>query len=221
MTTLRDEIIALAKSLGACDIGFFKGGEESLGYGISVAIRLSDAIIDEISNEPTLTYFNHYRSVNALLDHIILRIGLLLQNNGHRFITVAASQSMPNIGRFNGRFSHKKAAALSGMGQVGRNCLFIHEKYGPRVRLATILTDFDGTNVSRPKEDDAKSCDGCDICVRACPAQALFGQDFDINDPDAPLMDYRACSDHMKKAYQHIGRGAVCGICMRVCPKGG
>jgi ferredoxin len=33
-------------------------------------------------------------------------------------------------------------------------------------------------------------------------------------------MDYRARSEHMKKAYQHIGSGAVCGICMRVCPKG-
>ena len=33
------------------------------------------------------------------------------------------------------------------------------------------------------------------------------------------IIDAKACSDYMKKAFQHIGRGAVCGVCMRVCPK--
>ena len=110
-------------------------------------------------------------------------------------------------------------AVLSGMGHVGRNCLFIHEKYGPRVRLGTVLTDFDA-KVRRESTDRDYFCDKCNICVRACPAQALYGRDFDAENPDEPLMDYRACSEHMKRAYHHIGRGAVCGICMRVCPKG-
>ena len=103
--------------------------------------------------------------------------------------------------------------------ETGRNCLFIHEKYGPRVRLGTVLTDFDA-KVRRESTDRDYFCDKCNICVRACPAQALYGRDFDAENPDEPLMDYRACSEHMKRAYHHIGRGAVCGICMRVCPKG-
>lgn len=218
MTALSEEITALCRSLGACDVGFFDTPLE-LGHGITVAVRLSDAIIDEIDGEPTLTYFNHYRSVNALIDHILLRVGLLLSANGYRYITVAASQSMPNLGKYRGRFSHKMGAVLSGMGHLGRNCLFLHEKYGPRVRLGTVLTDF-SAGVKRETTDTDYICASCGRCVSACPAQALYGADFDPGNPDAPLMDYRACSEHMKKAYQHIGRGAVCGICMRVCPKG-
>ena len=216
--TLRDEIIDLAHSLGACDAGFFEDKSTELGFGISVAVCLSNTIVDEIETEPTLTYFNHYRSVNALIDHIILRIGVLVQQRGFKYITVAASQSMPHLGKFKGRYSHKRAAVRSGMGYVGHNGLFLHEAHGPRVRLGTILCDFDGTDI--PRIAEGQDCIKCRKCVRACPAQALYGEDFDINDSDKPLLDYAACSEHMKKKYQHIGRGAVCGICMRVCPVG-
>lgn len=34
------------------------------------------------------------------------------------------------------------------------------------------------------------------------------------------IFDARACSDYMKDKFKSIGRGAVCGVCMRVCPKG-
>jgi epoxyqueuosine reductase QueG len=35
------------------------------------------------------------------------------------------------------------------------------------------------------------------------------------------LVDVQACSDHMNKNYKHIGRGSVCGICIKVCPSYG
>ena len=47
-------------------------------YAISFGIRLSDAIVDEIDDKPTFTYFNHYRSINSLIDSISLRIILFL-----------------------------------------------------------------------------------------------------------------------------------------------
>jgi hypothetical protein len=35
------------------------------------------------------------------------------------------------------------------------------------------------------------------------------------------MFDAEKCSQYMKKHFQHIGRGAVCGICMEVCPHKG
>lgn len=49
---------------------------------------------------------------------------------------------------------------------------------------------------------------------------AITGNLWKAGDPRENIVDALACSEHMKRAYKHIGRGVVCGICMRVCPKG-
>ena len=62
-------------------------------------------------------------------------------------------------------------------------------------------------------------CMGCGKCASLCPAKAILNIDFDSEHPEKDLVDRMACSQHMKKAYQHIGRGSVCGICMANCPQ--
>jgi len=210
----------LAFSLGVCDIGFAPctPPEEyhNLKYSLSIVIKLSDSVVDAIDGAPTHVYFHHYRTVNALIDHILLRIGILLEQNGYNYVPVAASQS---IGGTKGLISHKMQAVKAGLGSVGKNALFLSRKFGPRVRIGTILTDC---NLSEGFSDEAYDdlCTGCDICIKACPAMALSGNSFDPQSPEKPLIDALACSKFMKEKFQHIGRGAVCGICMKVCPKG-
>lgn len=219
---MNEDFSAVLRSFGACDIGctLVDDGVGGLPFAVSVAVRLSDAIIDEIGPEPTYTYFNHYRSVNFLIDQILLRAGLYLQERGARYITVAASQSRPDS-PFEGRYSHKKAACLAGLGSMGRNGLFLHRSWGPRVRLGTLFTDWEGVlGDAHPAEAGSSpslataalpdSCTDCGRCVSACPARALDGK----------AVDVERCSAWMKKAYQHIGRGAVCGLCLQVCPAG-
>ena len=179
-------------------------------------MRLSEAIIREIGDEPTHTYFNHYRSVNAFIDSMLLQTGLFLQRRGYRYITVAASQSINKDGwNYQGRYSHKKAACLAGLGSVGRNSLFMHSEFGSLVRLGTVFTDCPFECPSEPAEN---SCNGCDICVNACPAHAIKGGDWSPGTERSEIFDPEACSRYMKDKFKHIGRGAVCGICMRVCP---
>ncbi|MBQ5323951.1 MAG: epoxyqueuosine reductase, partial [Oscillospiraceae bacterium] len=116
MTNIQNDIKQLLLSLGVSDVGFCKtdDGVGGLYNAVSIVVQLSDAIIDEIGDKPTHTYFNHYRSVNAFIDHCLLRVGLLLQQNGYKYITVASSQSINDEGWFyRGRYSHKKAAVLA------------------------------------------------------------------------------------------------------------
>jgi epoxyqueuosine reductase QueG len=68
------------------------------------------------------------------------------------------------------------------------------------------------------REFDYSLCDGCDICVSACPAGAISGREFSPGTQREEMFDPEKCSEYMKKQFQKIGRGAVCGICMRVCP---
>lgn len=114
---LREKLEAFLLSLGVSDVGFSKPeaeGLEKTPYAVTLVVRLSNAIVDEIEGEPTLTYFSHYRAVNAFLDQCLLKAGLFLDRAGYQYITVAASQSMNQKGwNYQGRFSHKLAAWAS------------------------------------------------------------------------------------------------------------
>lgn len=212
-----DELRSKIIEYGASDAGFFTCDDGPLKYGITVVVRLSEAIIGEIENAPTLTYFNHYRQVNALIDRILLETGLYLQKNGYGYYTVAASQSMNGDGwNYRGRYSHKKGACLSGLGTIGKNSMFIHKEYGSLVRLGTIFTDCP-LETGTPLTDCL--CGECDICVKSCPSGAITGKAYYCGVDRAEIFNAEKCSEYMKKEFQKIGRGAVCGICMRVCPK--
>ncbi|MCD1655058.1 4Fe-4S dicluster domain-containing protein [Treponema zuelzerae] len=298
MKTKADDFASLLRSWGASDVSWTRvsDGPGGLPWAVSIAVRLSDAVIDEIETEPTYTYFHHYRTANAFLDRLSLQAGLHVQAEGASYIAVAASQSSPDS-PFEGRYSHKKAACLAGLGSMGRSGLFLHRRWGPRVRLATLFTDWpelaapvavrghsvvhgdaeavcghaggsaesasvsghafaascseavsghaggsaESASVSGHAGGSAESasvsghafaascseavsghaggilaetCTHCRLCVDACPADAIGFES------DRAVFHPQKCSSWMKKAYQHIGRGAVCGICMKVCPAG-
>lgn len=214
---LEQELKEFLLSKGVTDVGFSEIDNADTGdlkYAVSIVVKLSDAIIDEIDDAPTPTYFNHYRTVNAFIDRCLLEAGLFLQSKGYKYITVAASQSMPTT-PFNGRYSHKEAAHKAGLGNIGKNDLFLHKEYGARVRLGTLFTDCELHGDGILKENP---CINCDKCVRACPSGAILGVSYYDGIKREEMFSPSVCSEYMKKAYQKIGRGAVCGICMQVCP---
>lgn len=218
LSSFQNELEAYLRDQGAADVGFSSvpDGPSNLNNAITIVARLSDAVVDEIENAPTYTYFHHYRTVNQFLDQLALKCGILLSRHGYKYINVAASQSIPAMGSpYQGRYSHKKAAVLSGLGSIGKNALFLHKEYGPRVRLCTVFTDceFDsGTPLP------ASVCISCNKCVSVCPSHAISGTEWSPDVDCASFFSPKLCSDYMKQAFQKIGRGAVCGLCMRACP---
>jgi epoxyqueuosine reductase len=219
-----EELMHLLTGLGASFAGFSDvsgktaASFSALHYAVTIGIRLSDAIIDEIADKPTYTYFHHYRTVNAALDQIALRGVMFIQQCGYDAVAVPASQTVNDAqDPYMGIFPHKTAAVMAGLGSIGRNGLFLHREYGPRVRLATILTDMPLIS-DRSGTAGQSPCVGCDLCVRACPAMALTGRDWHDGISRDEIVDAKACSDYMNSRFKHIGRGSVCGICIKVCP---
>ena len=217
-----EELAGLLEGMGASFIGFadvnskHKGSFSDLPYAITIGLRLSDSIIDEIIDKPTFTYFHHYRTVNTFLDQIALRGVLCIQQFGFNAVAVPASQTVNDASDpYSGIFPHKTAAVLAGLGRIGKNGLFIHDIFGPRVRLATILTDME---LPCKKMEQKDGCQSCSRCVDACPAMALTGREWHIGAAREEIIDAKACSDYMNKSFKHIGRGSVCGICIKVCP---
>jgi epoxyqueuosine reductase QueG len=218
--TLKEKL----KDWGASKFSFGMVGDylperyRKLNYAISIAVRLSDAIINEIDDKPTHTYFHHYRAVNSLIDSITLKASLLIQEWGYLALAIPASQTVKtDEDAYTGIFQHKTAATLSGLGWIGKSALLITPEYGPRIRLGTIIT-----NMELPVEGNMhkKDCGLCDLCKRMCPAMAIHGSNWHEGMERSHIIDAEACSKYMNEKFKHIGRGSVCGICMKVCPQG-
>lgn len=219
----------LAKDLGVDIFGVadltsfrpYSGMDRSLlsfPFGISVGMRLSKSIIDRITvADPTPEYAHHYRSVNALLDDIILRITNRIQAEGHAALPIAASQlTRPELHQ--GAMSHKAVAALAGLGWIGKSQLLVNPKLGPRLRLASILT----TIPLKPGTPLENKCGECDVCVKACPAHAIKSAEA-IRERwvREEVFDPGACNQRLVRFRDNPHYGAsICGICIKVCPVG-
>ena len=216
----QDFLKQTAISLGADLVGFCALDSAPvkdlphLRYALSIGVKLSDAILQTIDSAPSFVYFQHYRTANALLDNIGFRLARALEKHGFTALPVAASQSLGKNNPYRGLVAHKTAAVLSGLGFVGKSGLFLSTEYGSKVRLATILTDCP-VQSERPVIENG--CGNCSVCQKACPAGAIYGELPTAN--GERNFDAEKCSKYMKEHFQDVGRGSVCGVCIKVCPK--
>ncbi len=214
------ELKTLAYELGADLVGFCDLGQSpvpalpQLRYAMSIGVKLSDGILKTIESAPSYVYFQHYRTANALLDNVAFRLARKVEELGGESLPIAASQSLGKDNPYRGVYPHKTAAVLSGLGFVGKSGLFLSEKYGSKVRLATVLCSLP-LQAELPVIENG--CDECTACQKACPADAIFGEK-PTTDGNRNF-DAEKCSRYMKEHFQDVGRGSVCGICIKVCPK--
>lgn len=208
-------------SLGADLVGFSRldsspmPSQPNLRFAVTVAVKLPDAVLKTIESRPSQEYFHEYRSANALLDRITFLGARFIERKGFNAFPIAASQSTSDDkGAYKGLFPHKTGAVLSGLGFIGKSGLFISNEFGSKVRLATILTDME---VSPEFSIVENGCGNCAECERACPAGAISGIPYKNGMKREDFFSAEKCSNNMKN-YKDVGRGAVCGICIKVCP---
>jgi len=181
---------------------------KNLTRGISIAVRLSDKVLEEIEDRPTKLYYHHYRQVNFLLDRIALRVALRIQKEGFHSIPIPASQVL-DWARQRGHLSHKAVAREAGLGWIGRNNLLVNPSFGARIRLVTVLTDAP-LREDRPIEG---ACDNCSACVDVCPAGAIK--------ETSEQFDHIKCYDKLRE-FQRSGLVGqyICGVCVKACKSG-
>ena len=217
---MQTKLKELAIQLGADIVGFCKlpsspiKNAPELTYALSIGVKLSDAVLKTVEDAPSFVYFQHYRTANSLLDQIAFRLTQEIERGGYLALPIAASQSLGKNNPYCGILPHKTVAVLSGLGFVGKSGLFLSEKYGSKVRLATVITDMPLENELPVIEN---GCGECKLCQTACPAGAIYGT-LPTTDGERNF-DAEKCSRYMKEHFQDVGRGSVCGICIKVCPK--
>lgn len=177
----------------------------SAKYTITLAIHLLDSVVE---TAPSREYAIHTRVVNSELNRIAYWVARFLDDKGYVAIPVPASYPSDRS-KLVGDLSHRHAAVFSGLGKIGRNSLLVTPRYGPRVRLVTLVTNAP-LKPDPPLKLDL--CKDCDICIRACPAGALS------KDGKTDKEKCRAYSEETYKKFDFDIR--YCGLCIKVCPIG-
>jgi epoxyqueuosine reductase QueG len=178
---------------------------KGLNRAVSMAVRLSDDILDGIIDKPTRLYFHHYRSVNMFLDQLAITVQQFIQKEGFRALPIPASQILDWEKQL-GHLSHKRFAELAGIGWLGRNNLIVSPKHGAKIRLATILTDMP-LDVDKPLND---SCGECKKCISVCPAASIKDNKKEF--------DYDSCYEKLKefRKNRYVDQ-FICGVCVKAC----
>jgi epoxyqueuosine reductase QueG len=190
------------------DFMFSQSLLEKFDNAISLGVRLSKSVLEEIENAPTRLYFHHYRTVNTFLDQIALEASNYIQNKGYFSLPIPASQIV-DWRNLKAHLSHKQIGYLAGLGWMGRNNLLVNKDLGAQFRLVSILTNMP-LKVDGPTKED---CGRCIVCVTICPVQAI---------KESPLdFDHLKCFEKLKDFQkQRLVDQYICGMCVKVCNGG-
>ncbi len=184
---------------------------------ISIVLPLDMSAVAAMMGEPTPAYASDCREINARLNAMTWDIVKHIENLGYRAEAVPASKKLVEGGT-EGSVSHKAIAIMAGLGWQGKSLLLVTLKYGPRVRLSSVLTDM-------PLEFDSpvkNRCGNCSKCSEACPAGAIrnVNTDFHYSSRDKAL-DLDKCHSNTLKYMKVPGvEYTFCGQCIPVCPYG-
>ena len=143
--------------------------------------------------------------VNRLfIASLTLKLTGLLQIEGYQFVVANASRGVPLLPQL------KLMAYEAGIGVYGRSGVIIHPELGNRLRLGAVLTDAELAPDGRL--EGFEPCEGCDLCIRLCPAQAF--------DPAKAYPESYSREKCVPKRAQIAARGYYCHNCFAVCPAG-
>jgi epoxyqueuosine reductase QueG len=178
---------------------------DKLDRAVCLGVRLSSAILEEISDAPTRLYFHHYRTVNALLDQLAVKAANYIQTKGYAAMPIPASQIL-DWERQKGHLPHKEIGRLAGLGWIGRNNLLVNKSFGSQFRLCTVLT-----NIPLPADKPTRdNCGRCRACVVVCPAQAIKQSPAEFR--------YLQCLAKLKQFQkERLAEQYICGVCVRAC----
>lgn len=152
---------------------------------------LSRAYIRAMANDlPPKT--KEMQNTERKMDALAVKLAAQLEAEGYKSIAKLKPGQLP----------HKTVALRAGLGFIGKNNLLVTPEYGCAQILGKVLTmaPFDAEH----HEPGSPLCRDCDICVRACPTQALLGKTWALGVTRDEILTRKLC--------------AVCLKCLAVCP---
>lgn len=114
---------------------------------------------------------------NLKIDRMGFELAKFIENQGYLAINISSGPPVDFAKRQKGMWgyiSHRHLAVEAGLGEIGLNNSFLHEEFGPRIYLGSVITTAP-LEFSKERKDGICLGESCSLCMEACPAQSLKG----------------------------------------------
>jgi len=114
---------------------------------------------------------------NLKIDRMGFDLAKFIEARGYLAINITSGLPVDFAKREKGMWgyiSHRHLAVEAGLGEIGLNNSFLHERFGPRIYLGSVITTAPLEFATEKKEGICLGED-CFLCVEACPAKSLRG----------------------------------------------
>ena len=215
------KIKGVLEAEGACCVGFADVSVLGLPitreypFGVCFAIQHDDAVVNQLPNDQLWQQMSS--SLTGKAGHIYQAVQRLLESWGYHHRRIPSTTRVDELPDPGEELPQKTLATLSGLGWIGRSTLLVSPRFGPRIRLGTLLTDMP-LEINTPVVQS--QCGDCRACVDACPVEAIKGSSWFQTTPRSGLLDVSRCYDYLWSAKAALGRRQICGVCLKICPIG-
>ncbi len=173
--------------------------------------------------ENRFSYNQQHHVLNRRLDEVGFSLAKFLQREGYEGLHIAV-EGYYEIRQILGYFSHRHAAVMAGLGEIGINNLLVTPEFGSQVRLITVITDAPLKGNPRleknPCHEWQKVCHK--QCVTLCPGECL-SPDGRLNKIKCRFYHYQVFGSNLYGKYIFsLDRGNLaCGMCVKACKNWG
>lgn len=171
---------------------------------ISFACRFP---VGTLSCNTAVPYTRVRNSITPKMDAIALDFCIEMEKKGILAAPIPTNESQwdANTERWRSIISQKHAAQAAGIGTIGRHSLLITPEFGSMVWLGAVLVD----TVLEPDPLRKSVCNNCNLCVEACPVNALEYEE----------IKQQTCWDHAFGDDPEIQAWVIsCHKCRDICP---
>ena len=206
---LFQEIEAYALKLGASSLGYT--GVPARWVFQNKAIAFENAIVlsmemdkKRIDTAPSIACETTVMEIYRDLGRIANKLAVFLRQRGY-----GAHAGHPLMGMA----LYPPLAQMAGLGWMGLNGLIITPEHGLRVRLAPVFTSIENLPLSEqnPHSWVADFCSSCKVCIKQCPANAIYDTPIDHGNGQITYVSNEKCFPYFSDYYG-------CSVCIAICP---
>ena len=166
---------------------------------IVIGFHLYDIVLDAWSHNEGENIWKR-QFADAIIEQFCNRIRRFLMKKGFNSRVIPYSPGL----------FLKEAAALAGIGPIGKNNLLITDEYGSQVRLRALATNAPltcGEPITK-----SEYCNECNICIDSCPSEALSSGKY----------VKEKCLQYLINNRRKLSEQVFidCNVCIECCPVG-